>query len=86
MWEILDADGSFYIILHAVGLPAALALLVRNVDIAVAATALSLPAAEVLLYLFELLDVHGHCVIGDADGIDRVLNVGVVPAADGVLV
>jgi hypothetical protein len=56
------------------------------VDIAVAATALSLPAAEVLLYLFELLDVHGHCVIGDADGIDRVLNVRVVPAADGVLV
>lgn len=70
MRDILHADGSFNIILHAVGLLAALALLVRDVDIAVAATALPLPAAEVLLYLFELLDVHGDRVIGDADRID----------------
>lgn len=86
MGDISDSDGSFTMIAHGATFLLPFTLLVRNVDVAMRPTALSLLGPEFLLHLAEVLDVHGDGLVGDADGVDGVLHVGVLATADGVFV
>ena len=86
MRDVLNGDGIFCMILHAAGLLASLTLLIWDVDVAVAATALPLSAAEILFLFAQLLNVKGDRLISDADGIDGVLHIWIFSTADGVLV
>lgn len=86
MWDIFDGDESFTMIAHGVTFLPSLTFLIGDVDVAVGATALAFFGSEFLLHFAEVLEMYGDGFIDDADGVDGVLHVGVLAAADGVFV